>query len=80
MGNQTVWNSHNQGVKEETFIQTGRRGRDRKLGQRGRTARWQLADLAVPHLCTDKLGGITREQDRPGNPEFQCGEIKPQNL
>ena len=29
--NQTVWKSNNQGVKEETFIQTGRRGRDGKL-------------------------------------------------
>ena len=30
--NQTAWNSDNQ---EETFIQSGRRGRDRQLGQRG---------------------------------------------
>ena len=30
--NQTVWKSNNQGVKEETYIQTGRRGRDRKPG------------------------------------------------
>ena len=31
--NQTVWKSNNQGVKEETFIQTGRRGSDRGLGR-----------------------------------------------
>ena len=31
--NQTVWKSDNQGDKEETFIQTGRRGGD---GQPGR--------------------------------------------
>ena len=35
--NQTVWKSNNQGVKEETFIQTGRRGGD---GQRGREDLW----------------------------------------
>ena len=32
MENQTVWKSNNQGVKEETFIQTGRRDRDRQPG------------------------------------------------
>ena len=32
MENQTVWKSDNQGVKEETFIQTGRRGGDRQPG------------------------------------------------
>ena len=36
--NQTVWKSDNQGVKEETFIQTGRRGGD---GQPGREDSWQ---------------------------------------
>ena len=36
--NQTVWKSDNQGVKEETFIQTGRRGGD---GQRGGEELWQ---------------------------------------
>ena len=30
--NQTAYKSNNQGVKEETFIHTGRRGRDRQLG------------------------------------------------
>ena len=30
--NRTVWKSDNQGVKEETFIQTGKRGGDRQLG------------------------------------------------
>ena len=30
--NQTVWKSDNQEDKEETFIQTGRRGTDRQLG------------------------------------------------
>ena len=33
--NRAVWNSHNQGFKEETFTQTGSRGRDRQPGQRG---------------------------------------------
>ena len=31
--NQTVWKSDNQGDKEETFIQMGRRGRDRQPGR-----------------------------------------------
>ena len=31
--NRTVWKSDNQGVKEETFIQTGRRGRDKQPGK-----------------------------------------------
>ena len=30
--NRTVWKSNNQGDKEETFIQTGRRGRDGQPG------------------------------------------------
>ena len=30
--NQTVWKSDNQGFKEETFIQIGRRGREGQLG------------------------------------------------
>ena len=42
--NQTVWKSNNQGDKEETFIQTSRRGGDRQLGHRGLQARLQLAD------------------------------------
>ena len=36
--NRTIWKSDNQGVKEETFIQTGRRGRD---AQPGREDSWQ---------------------------------------
>ena len=29
----TVWKSHNKGVKEDTFIQTGSRGRHRQVGR-----------------------------------------------
>ena len=61
-GNWTAWKSDNQGVKEETFIQTGRRVRDGHPGQRGCRARGQLV---VPHLHVDKLGGTTGELDRP---------------
>ena len=61
--------SDNHGVKEETFIQTSKRGRDRQPGWRGHAAKWQLVDQArwrlvewaVPHLCADKLGGTTGE-------------------
>ena len=66
-----LWKSDNQGVKEETFIQTGRRGRDRQLGQREHAARWwledgaregmrqQLVEWAVPHFHVDILEGTT---------------------
>ena len=37
-------------------------------------ARWQLMEQAVPHSHADKLGGTTREQDRPRNPGFQRGK------
>ena len=45
--NRTVWKSDNQGDKEETFIQIGRRGGNGQWGQRGLMAtrpdseRWQ---------------------------------------
>ena len=51
-----------QGVNEETFIQTGRRGRDGKPGWREREARWQLEDQAVPHLSADKQQQEKRRQ------------------
>ena len=71
---------HNEGVKEETFIQTDRKGREdvQQVGSwRTGQTRWWLADCVVPPLCADKLGRTTGEQDRLRNPEFQCGEIKP---
>ena len=46
----TVWKSNNQGVKEKTFIQTGRWGGDRQPGQRGREARQWMEDPVVPNL------------------------------
>ena len=58
--NRTVWN-YDQGVKEETFIQTGRRGRDKQPEPRGCTARWQLEDWV------DKAGA-----GRLGGPTFVC--------
>ena len=76
--NRTVWKPDNQGVKEETLTQTGRRGGDRQPG--GEDARWCLADWAVPYLCADKRGGMTGEGDRPHNAGFQHKEIKPQSL
>ena len=59
--NQTVWKSDNQGVKEEIFIQTGRRDGDGQPGQRGLMARQWLVERADPHLCEDKPGGTTGE-------------------
>ena len=37
---------------------------------------WQLADQAIPHLCEDKPGGTTGEQERPCNLGFQRGGSK----
>ena len=42
--NRIVWKYDNQGVKEETFIQTSRRGGDQQPGWRGLMARWWLKD------------------------------------
>ena len=41
-------------------------------------ARWWLADWEVPHSPENKPGGTTGEQDKPGNPGLQRGEMKPQ--
>ena len=41
-----MWKSNNQGVKVETFIQTGMRGGKRQLGRRGVVARPRLENLA----------------------------------
>ena len=43
--NRTVWKSNNQGVKEETLIQNGRRDGDEQLGQIACMARWWMEDL-----------------------------------
>ena len=67
-------------LKEETFIQTSRRGRDGQLAGRVLPARQRLEDQVVPHLCVAKLGRIIGERDTPHNPGFQYQEIKPQNL
>ena len=42
--------SNNQGVKDETFIHTSRRGGDGQLGQRGLEARQWLVDQQS-HIC-----------------------------
>ena len=44
--NSTVWKPDNQGVKEETFTQIGRRA----VGQRGHSARQWLAECQS-HIC-----------------------------
>ena len=43
--NRTVWNPDNQGVKEGTFIQTGRRGGDGKAAVAG--GPWQARQWLV---------------------------------
>ena len=78
---------NNQGVKEETFIQTGRRGGDRQLGQRGCTARQQLKDEVAPHLCviTRKNNCRARQTEQPrvpalGNKASNLWLLKPVGL
>ena len=78
--NRIVWKWDNQGVKEETFIQTSRRGGDRQPGGKDwrQGSGWWLAEWMVPHSSADKPGGTTGEPDRPHNPGFLHREIKPQ--
>ena len=86
--NQTVWKSDNQGDKEETFIQTGKRGRDRQPGWRGLAARRRLANPASWWIVEPGKGGAKLQLaseaaagglgDRLRNPGLQCREIKPQ--
>ena len=89
--NRTVWKSDKQGDKEETFIQTRRRGGDRQWGrdrQPGRENSWQGEGW-----WTQRGGGLWSRLGkaaaagkaaaggpgkRPSNPGFQCREIKPQ--
>ena len=42
--------------------------------------RRQLTDWDIPHSHADEPAGTTGEQDRPHNPGFQCGKVKPHNL
>ena len=58
-----MWKSDNQGVKEDTFTQTGRRGRDGQLGRE---------DSAGDKAAAGGPG------DRLHNPGLQHREIKPQ--
>ena len=67
-------------LKEETFIQTARRGRDQQPGgedsQQGGVWRTGLSYIHVQTNQEEQLGS----GDRPHNPGFQHGEIKPQSL
>ena len=59
--NRTVWKSDNQGVKKETFIQTGRRGRDgqpvKEDSQQGRGLQ-----TGQSHICVQ-----IKWEEQPGN-------------
>ena len=72
--NRTVWKSNNQGVKEETFIQTSRRGRDRQPGRedvkqgRGWGTRWSHIHMQMNR--EEQLGSktdISTQGSSPGN-------------
>ena len=74
--NRTVWKSDNQGDKEETFIQTGRRGRDGQVGGedswQGGGWRSEWSHIHMPINREEQLG--MRQTHNPG---LQRGEIKP---
>ena len=58
-----MWKSDNQGVKEETFIKTGRRGKHRQLRWRGLIARCDQR-TRQSHVCVqinweEQLGSQT---------------------
>ena len=57
---------------------TGGRGQARQ--QLVDPMRQQLVHWMVPYSHADNLGGTHGEQDRPSNPGYQYGEIKPQSL
>ena len=41
---------------------------------------WWLVERAIPYLHANKLGRTIGKRDRLCNQEFQCREIKSQNL
>ena len=83
--NQTVWKSDNQVIKEETFIQTGRRGGDGQLGRedsqqgsgwwtgRGGCLQTGQSHIHVQINWEEQLGSETDPTTQSSS-----GEIKPQ--
>ena len=69
--NQTVWKSDNQGVKEETFIQAGRRGGERQ------PVREDLQQGGGWRTGASKTTAA-RPGDKLHNPGLQLREIKSQ--
>ena len=87
--NRTVWKSDHQGDKEETFIQTVKRGRGAETCSWAERAHSKVA-AGGPSEVADCGAGWAKLQlaeeaaagapdDTPGNLEFQLREIKPQN-
>ena len=58
--NRTVWKSDNQRVKEETFIQPSRRGRDGQLG--GEDSRDKAVAGGPCEVAASRAGGPTFAQ------------------
>ena len=78
--NQTVWNYNNQGIKEKTFTQTGRRGTDRQPGRRGHAGKVAAGRLGIPTIAYGQTRRSNWGVRQLHNLGFQHGEIKPQNL
>ena len=58
--NRTIWKSDNQGIKEETFIQTGRRGKeDSRQGSSWRTRAGKAVPGGLGEAVAYRLGGPT---------------------
>ena len=73
-----MWKSENQGHKEETLIQTGRKDRDGQVGQRGLMATWWLvgnragsAAARRPHGSTFAIDG---QLEGNGTAVWQLGD------
>ena len=69
-----VWKSNNQGVKEETFTQTGRRCGEEQLRWGWCMARLWPADQGIPHLHVEQLE--VRQTMRPKVPVWETKASK----
>ena len=63
----TIWKSDNHHLEEETFIQIGRRSRDRQPRWRGHTPRWNLDDQVGEQQLVIPLCMWINQEEQLGN-------------
>ena len=80
--NRTVWKSDNQGVKEETFIQTSRRGRDAAEMERtrGKVVAGRPSEVVAGGAGSPTFAQINWEKQLGIQTDQKPREIKPQSL